>query len=450
MKTLLMLLINFLSLSLLAQNVTLTFAGANKNMDYQVVIDGASYYSVNSVSTNFNRAKVINIPNLSLGSHELSVYRMGNNNNIYTDGSTNNSVQGQPVYSKTFELREGYDMNITVRANGLVSFSEKPAEAQYSQDGVQMSATAFNQLLINVRNKNYQSDRINMIRNAFTNPANGFTTSQVRQLLLLVNAESRRLELAKLSYNRLSDPTNFSYVYDVLNSEASRNDLDDYVVNQGGSISSIENNAAFGAAMSTASFSQLLQRVHNQQYQSGKINEIRNALISTSNYFSTAQLKQLLTVVGSETERLNLAKLAYSRTSDPANFTQVVNLFYTQNNRDELNRFIVDKGGSANTASYKAPMSDASFSQIYNKARGHFFQKNTVNEIRTAFSNTSNSFSTDQVRQLLLLARTDADKLALAKLAYPRVVDPINFSQLTNLFTTQSSQTELDIFIKAQ
>ena len=285
MKTLLMLLLNFLTLSLLAQNVTLTFTGANKNRNYQVVIDGANYYSANSVSTNSNRTKVISVPNLSLGSHELVVYRMGNNNNIYTDGNTSNSGQGQPVYNKTFELREGYDMNITVRANGVVSFSEKRAEAQYSQGAVQMSATAFNQFLINVRNKNYQSDRINMIRNAFTNSVNSFTTSQVRQLLLLVNAESRRLELAKLSYKTLSDPANFSYVYDVLNSEASRTDLDDYVVEQGGSISTIEDNAAFGTAMSAASFNQLLQRVQNRSYQADKISEIRSALTNSSNYF---------------------------------------------------------------------------------------------------------------------------------------------------------------------
>jgi hypothetical protein len=51
---------------------------------------------------------------------------------------------------------------------------------------------------------------------------------------------------------------------------------------------------------------------------------------------------------------------------------------------------------------------------------------------------------------LLLLAKTDADKLALAKLAYPRAVDPINYSQLLDLFTIPSNRTELDIFIKAQ
>jgi hypothetical protein len=272
----------------------------------------------------------------------------------------------------------------------------------------------------------------------------------VRQLLLLVNAENRRLELAKLSYPKLTDPANFSYVYEVFKSEANRDALDDYVVSEGGNISNVQNNAAYGAAMSTANFNELLQRIYNQTYQENKIAEIKDALNSTYNYFSTAQLKQLLAFVNSEAERLTLAKLAYNRTADRANFNELVDMFYTQSNRDELNGFIISNGGNANTASYKMPMSDASFTQIYNKARSHFFQKNTLNEIRTAVSNTSNNFTTDQIRQLLLLAKTDADKLALAKLAYPRVVDSINYSQLLDLFTIQSNRTELDIFIKAQ
>jgi hypothetical protein len=448
MKTLFILLSGLFSISLLAQDVNITFAGVNKNKEYQVVIDGSSYYSANAVSTRSNKTKVINIPSLSLGSHELSVYRMGNNNNIYSND--NNPVRGRAVYSKSFQLREGYDMNITVRANGLVSFSEKPAEAQYSQDRTPMSSTAFNQLLINLQNKRYQSDRMSMIRSAFNNDENNFTISQVRQLLLLVNSENRRLELAKLSYHRLTDPSNFSYVYDVFNRQANKDALDDYVVSKGGSISNIQNNAAYGAAMSTANFNELLQRIYNQTYQENKIDEIKNAFNSTYNYFSTAQLKQLLAFVNSEPQRLTLAKLAYNRTADRANFNQLVDMFYTQANRDELNSFIVSNGGNANTASYKMPMSDASFTQIYNKARGHFFQKNTLNEIRTAFSNTSNDFTTDQIRQLLLLAKTEADKLALAKLAYPRAVDPINYSQLLDLFTIQSNRTELDIFIKAK
>lgn len=465
MKTLLMLLISFLSLSLAAQNIEITFAATNPNKNYQVVIDGASYYSANGI--NDNGRKVINIPNLTAGSHTLEVYSMGNNNNIYTNGSTNSPIEGEEVYSKTFQLRQGYDMDIAVRPNGLVSFTEKRAEVQNtSTSGLAMSTANFNRLLQSIRIKRYQSEKITMIKKAFTTTANKFTSSQVRQLLLLITAESRRLELAKLSYKKVTDTDEFTTVYDVLKSEAGRDSLDDYVVSQGGNSTDEDDNAAYDRRnnMSATNFNQLLQRVQNQSYQSGRVTEIRNALNSSYNYFSTAQLNQMLLLVSSETDRLTLAKLAYPRTTDVTNFNQLVDLFNTQYNRDELNRFIVSNGGVANNNNntnnntnnnntnntYRIPMTDASFNQIYTKARSHFFQRNTVNDIRTAFVSTSNNFTTEQVKQLLMLSTAEADRLALAKLAYPRVVDVTNFSLLLDLFAMQSNRTELDNFIKAQ
>ena len=451
MKTLITLLLSFLSLSLLAQNVNITFAGTNKNRNFQVVIDGASYYSASSVSS--NGRQMVSMPNLTAGSHTLEVYNVGNNNNTYSNGSTNNPVNGEPLYEKTFQLRQGYDMNIAVRGNGAVSFTEKRAKNQYSaQTGTPMSATAFNQLLLNVRNKRYQSDKINMISTAFNTTANYFTTSQVRQLILLVNSESRRLELAKLSYKKITDPANFSYVYDVLNSEASRDALDDYVVSMGGSVASTDANAAFGtrSTITSSGFNQLLINVQNQTYQSNRVTEIKNAFNSTYYNYTTAQIRQLLSLVSTEADRLSLAKLAFSHTADPSYFNQLVDLFYTQSYRDELNNFIVNNGGVANTTVYKAPMTDASFNQIYNKARTHFFSWDTVKDIKNVFNNTANNFSTEQVKQLLLLVKTEPDRLALAKLAYPRVVDAGNFSQLLDLFTIQSNRSELEIFINAQ
>jgi hypothetical protein len=450
MKTLIMLLLSITTIAVAAQNVTVTFQGANRNRNYQVIVDDISYYSANNVST--NGRSVVSIPNLGAGSHNLKVYRLNNNAGINADGTTTNTINGTEVYSKTFQLRQGYDMNITVRNNGAVSFTEKRSQNQSTVVGTTpMSSTAFNQLLINVRNKRYQSDKIAAIRSAFNTNGNYFTTSQVRQLLLLVNAESRRLELAKLSYAKVTDPTNFSYVYDVMNSENSRDELDDYVVSQKTySSSATQNTAAYGTAMSEVNFNQLLTRTKNYLYQDDRISEIRNSLNSSYNYFSTAQLRQLLLLVTSETERLALAKLAFPRVVDRNSFNQLVDLFYTQYNRDDLNNFIVSNGGVANTTVYVAPMSDASFTQIYNKARSHFFQRNTVKDIRDAFNNTANKFSTEQVKQLLLLASTEPDRLALAKLAYPRVVDSYNFSQLTDLFTIQSNRSELEIFIQAQ
>jgi hypothetical protein len=70
--------------------------------------------------------------------------------------------------------------------------------------------------------------------------------------------------------------------------------------------------------------------------------------------------------------------------------------------------------------------------------------------VQSAFTNTANYFSTEQVRQMLLLVKAEADRLALAKLAYSRTVDANNFSQLGDLFTTQANKEELASFIRSR
>ena len=158
----------------------------------------------------------------------------------------------------------------------------------------------------------------------------------------------------------------------------------------------------------------------------------------------------MASLVSSETERLALIKSAYTRVVDKNSFSQLVDLFYVQANRNSLNSFIVSNGGVANNTSYTPPMTDASFTTLYNKARSHFFQKNTVNDIRTGFTTASNYFTTEQVKLLLQLVTTESTKLELAKMAYARVVDKANFPQLLDLFTLQSNKTDLENFINAQ
>jgi len=468
MKILTTILTSFLSLYLTAQNVTLTFAGANNNRNYQVVIDGNSYYSNNTTAN--NGRKMVTISNLTPGSHSLEVYEVGNNNSTYSNGAMNAPVSGESIYSKTFQTRTGYDMNIAVRPNGLVSFSEKRGKKQQqygSQGRVPMSSTSFNQLYQNVRAKRYQSEKISLVKTAFNTTSNNFTSSQVRQLLLLVNAENSRLELAKLAYLKVTDPNNFTTVYDVLNTEANRDALDDYVVLKGGSstttvnTATADNNAAYTnrVAMSDASFNQLLQKVQGHFFQSNRIEEVKNALNTSNNYFSTAQLRQLLSVIANEGERLALTKLAYARASDPYNFNQLGELFSSQASRDELNNYIITNGGAVNSntgynnsTSYsnRTAMSDASFNQLYQKASNHFFQSSVVTDVKNAFSTSTEYFSTEQVKQLLLLVKSETDRLALAKLAYAKASDPGNFSQLSSVFTTQANKDALIAYIRTQ
>ncbi len=450
MKTLITVCVCLLSLAVSAQTVTVTFPGAAKNAKtYQVVIDGVNYYSVNSVST--KGRQITTIENLSDGAHTLEVFTSTNRNTGYSDGTTTRPST-RPVYKKTFQLRDGYDMNIAVRGNGQVSFTEK-RNTRRLDASVQtpMSSTAFNTLYQTISAKRYQSDRLTQVRNALNKSGNYFTTIQVRQLVSLITSESRRLELAKLSYAKVTDPSNFSDLYDVLNSQASRDALDDYVVDQGGTITSSESTSGYSSPMTNAAFSTLLNRVKSYSYQSGRVSEITSALES-GDFFTVPQIRELLTLVTSESEKLALAKMSYNRVVDRTSFNQLVDLFYQQATRTDFNYFITSNGGVAiNTnTTYSQAMSDASFQTIYSKARNHFFQKNTVADIKTAFSATSNYFSVEQINYLLQLVTSEVSRLELAKLGYARAVDPMNYYSLLDLFTVQSYKTDLENYIRSK
>jgi hypothetical protein len=459
MKALSSLLLLFFSVTLFGQGVNITFANQrNNNRNYQVVIDGASYYSANipeQGNTSVNNK--IHIPGVSTGSHKIDVYRMDGTSVTYPDGSINRPASGELVYSKNFQTRNNFDMNITVRENVLVSFTE--TRFNTSANGIPssnspMSTMNFARLLQSVKAQKYQSQKIRLITNAFAVKANYFTSNQVKQLLLLVNSENSRFDLAKRSYKKVTDPTEFITVYDVLNSEAKRDALDNYVVLQGGVAVEQDSqpSSPAKAPMNAALFNQLLQRLENYNYQADRITELRNAFYNTSNYFSTGQLTQLLSLVTDEGERLALAKLSYTRSIDPSTFNQLVALFYSQANRDALNNFIVSNGGVANTSNtnYRVAMTDEAFKVIYNKARNHFLPWDVTRDVKEAFNTASNNFTTSQVKQLLTLLASESDMLASAKLAYPRTVDPLNFSQLLDLFTVEANKAELDRFIKAQ
>ena len=95
-------------------------------------------------------------------------------------------------------------------------------------------------------------------------------------------------------------------------------------------------------------------------------------------------------------------------------------------------------------------MSDAAFVQVYNKARAHFFQKNTVADVQAAFTNTAHYFSTEQVRSLLQLVTAETTRLELAKLGYARTVDPLYYYSLADLFTVQANRTALENYIRSK
>ncbi|MBL0273156.1 MAG: DUF4476 domain-containing protein [Chitinophagaceae bacterium] len=186
-----------------------------------------------------------------------------------------------------------------------------------------MNSADFTNLLNNVKYQRTTIGKRNLIANAFNAPNYYFLSSQVVQLIQQLILETYRLELAKLSYHTITDRNNFSQVYYLLNSQANRDELDDYVNNY-------YEEDDLPIAMSDASFTTLFENIKQQWPVNTQMNSLVNAFNNTNNYFTTYQASRLIQLVSAESNRLQLAKLSYRSITDKDNFHSIVDL-YTAN-----------------------------------------------------------------------------------------------------------------------
>ena len=68
--------------------------------------------------------------------------------------------------------------------------------------------------------------------------------------------------------------------------------------------------------------------------------ELTKIFDNESYYFTVAQAKQLIQLVSSETNRLQLAKSAYGNITDPENFNLMYDLLTSQSSKNELSSYV--------------------------------------------------------------------------------------------------------------
>lgn len=420
--------------------VNIIFRAVTKaTANYEVRIDDKRYFS----NTNTNNATIykIMVNNLLAGTRALKVYKLKNNN-----PAANNNSQNTLMYSNSFKLRPGYDMNITIRPNGSVQFNEQASAATPIIINGPLTTTAFNSLKQSIQNQWSQSMKAEKIRDAFVNTDNHFTSEQVSQLLVLISSESDRLDLAKLAYARVTDASNFSALSDVFNSTAKRNEFAEFIeANAGSSV-----NTGTKSLITDANFSTLVSGIKSKWSQSLKGDAIRDALVNSNNYYNTTQIRQLMALITSESDKLDLIKLSYELVSDPNNFGSLYDVFTSSANRTAFNDYVKLKGGFIANTGVKEQMSDYSYNQLIQSIGGKWSQALKADAVKDAFMNTNNYFSTAQIKQLLVMINSETDRFELAKLSFRSVMDPAYFSQLADVFSSASYRDEFNTYVQTQ
>ncbi|MBK9530195.1 MAG: DUF4476 domain-containing protein [Chitinophagaceae bacterium] len=413
----------FTALTIYAQQysneVTITVNGS-KNL--QIAVDGRNYDLTNSTLKGEKTSIAIN--NLVVGQHSLQVSR--------TDPDANNTER----ISTVFNLRPGYDMLVRVNKNGSLGLIETKRTG-VNANMPPMNTAEFNNLLAQVRNQRSPAGRKSVISDAFSNTQNYFTSSQVSQLIQQVNGESFRLQLAKLSYRSITDRNNFYQVFDQLNSQESRNDLEDYINDYNQEVNP-------DSAMSDENFNTLYQGILQQRPVSAQMNSLTNAFNNTANYFTVYQASRLIQLVTAENNRLQLAKLSYRSITDRSNFYQVNELLYGQASKNELEVYVKNYGGGSTQG---VAMTDANFNALYQTIQQQRSVSTQMNLLNNAFNNTANYFTTIQASRLIQLVSTESNRLQLAKLSYRSITDKVNFLRLKDLLYSQAGKNELEAYV---
>lgn len=419
------------------QRMSTVYVTASGNKNLQVTIDGSVY----NLSSNGTTSKLNNpITNLSAGMHSLTLSRANGNSR------RNNEVTTQ------FNLRRNFDMHINVTANGALELIEKRTGGGTASN-TPMSTTDFNMVMRDLRLQRTTLSRSDFLTTTFNRPNTHFSTAQVVQLLQQVRIENDRLPLAKLSFRTVTDPTNFGAVYNLFTS-TNRTNLEDYVYDYTEEQVVVNPEIIVSGAMTETNFNNLYRTIKNEYSINTQMNSITTAFSTAGNRFTASQASQLIQLVNSETQRLYLAKLSYRTVIDPANFSTISNLLYTQSSRDDLLSYINSQGNNGTPPnpgvglSGRTAMSEPDFNTLYQSVNTQFLPYAKYNSLTTTFNNDSYYFTTSQAKNLIQLVTNESNRLQLAKLVYSNLVDRGNYTQLYDLFASESSRTELNAYVQ--
>jgi hypothetical protein len=409
--------------AVISQTVSTITINVRGNNNESIIIDGKEYVVNNDYNTNTNTPIVVS--NLQTGQHTLQIKRT-------------NEVNPS---STMFTIRNGYDLQITITANGSVQSKEIKWRTDNNtiEYATPMSAADFNTLYNDVRSQWRNANKVTLLSDAFANTSNYFTTAQAKQLIQLINNQRNRFTLAKAAYRSITDPVNFTQMYDVFNSQSYRDQLAAYV--------STYNAGSSSTAMTNASFNSLYKTAKRQSTVNSRVSYIYNAFINTNNFFTVSQARQLVQLVPDETNRLYLAKISYRSIIDKNNFSQMSALLNSQTSRNELVNF-VNTYDDSNPVYTKIAMKEDDYNVLYRDIQNRFGLGAKMSALQNVFAKESYYFTVAQARQLIQLVSSESNRLELAKASHDNIVDQANFNQLYDVLSSTASRNELEAYVR--
>lgn len=120
--------------------------------------------------------------------------------------------------------------------------------------------------------------------------------------------------------------------------------------------------------------------------------------------------------------------------------------WFNEDNEEDDHYYDGENNGSGWNNGYGNVMNAREFDLLKESLRKEWFENNRLTSVKTVIDKSN--FTSQQVKELMLLFVFENNKLEVAKYAYRKTVDKHNYYQLNEALTFNSSKDELARFIR--
>ena len=325
---------------------------------------------------------------------------------------------------------------------------------------------------------------------------NCLSVVQVKDFATMFRNDDDRLQFTQEAYNNTFDKDNFYEVYDTFTKFSDAFRLHDYVLARRAGIitpttnpnnptnptnppvviqpTTIEINypsnidfpsiAGYSGRkncttnlVSEADFNAYMQQIVSSNTEFAKTNYIKRlpSRRAGGNCFTIAQAMKMTLQLPTETTRLEVLKHLYTNFYDLDNISQAVQVFSTRENQDEWLAFIQNPASTPNTnftpTTTNCVVTSSEFDSLvdvlnkeYSFSNKMLIAKNTCRSFKC--------FSIEQVRTIMKMFYTEAQKLDIAKYLYDytNTVQRKQYFTISNEFYSSNTRTDFSNFLAAK
>lgn len=312
-----------------------------------------------------------------------------------------------------------------------------------------------------VSEESFESSKLRRVKQI--SDANYLLSSQVKELLELLNFESSKLEYAQYAYDKTYDQANYDVAKEGLKHSKSKETLTAFLKNKPVKEYKVEeevvekeikptitttqtSTSTTATAMSTDDFVETKNKIANQTSDAKKLEEAQK--ITEKSNLSTEQVKEIVEIFLFEDNRMKFAKYAYPKTIDQANYVIVKEALEKENHK-LLEDYIknIDKKATENTlATGPSELSSEDFEALKKKLKGLALESHRLERAKTIVDRSK--VSAMQVKQINELFELEETRLDFAQYAYPKTLNPEAYEIVRASLDKSTSKYTLDRFIK--